>query len=289
MADYIISTDTGSDLTEELYTKYDIRPLKMEYEVDGKVYEDTFVGSELDAFYNSMRDGACPKTTQLNITKLEAFFTELASEGKPIIYLSLGSGISGSYNNACNAAKEVSEKTGVDIHVVDSSVASLGGGMLCLRASDNRAKGMSVEENIADIDAVKHNIVIYFTTKDLTYLHRGGRVSSASKVLGHMLGINPILTLDFEGHLKVHEKARGDKGTYDRIEKLVGEGVIDPTEQVLYISQADAMEKAVKYGDALKAKYGFKDVVITNIGTIIGAHTGPGLVAMFCVGKTRNE
>lgn len=287
MSNYIISTDTGSDLTLALYKEYDIIPLMMEYEIDGNVFEDTVDEIDLKKFYQNMRDGAAPKTTQLNHVKLCDFFTKLSKESKDIIYISLGSGISGSYNNACNAAKEVSENTGVAIHVIDSSVASLGGGLLCITASKNRQNGMSVEENVKNIEDIKHNIDIYFTTKDLTYLHRGGRVSSASKVLGHMLGINPILDLDYEGHLKVCEKVRGEKATFDRIEKNIAETVINPQNQTLYISHADCYEKAVALGERYKAKHGFKDVVITNIGTIIGAHTGPGLVALFYLGIPR--
>lgn len=287
MAEYIISTDTGSDLTSALYEKYDIVPLKMEYEVDGNTFEDTFDEKELKAFYDSMREGACPKTSQLNRVKLTEFFKGLAKEGKPIMYISLGSGISGSYHNACESAKEVTEQTGVAIHVIDSSVASLGGGMLCIIASENREKGLTIEQNIEAIDAVKHNMDIYFTTKDLTYLHRGGRVSSASKVLGHMLGINPILTLDYEGHLKVHDKVRGEKATLDRIAKYISETAKKPEEQTIYISHADAYDKAVAFGERFKEEFGFKDVVITNIGTIIGAHTGPGLVSVFYFGIPR--
>lgn len=288
MADYIIATDTGSDLTTELYEKYNIIPIKMEYEVDGKTFEDTFDEKELKQFYDNMKAGACPKTSQLNREKLTKFFEQLLKENKPIIYISLGSGISGSCNNAMAVAKELNEKyDGADIRVVDSTLASLSGGMLCIKASENRQNGMTVDENIAALESIKHNILTYYTTKDLTYLHRGGRVSKAGKILGHMLGINPILNLDFDGKLIAREKVRGEKATFDRIEKLITSEVIDPENQTLYISHADALEKAQTLGERYKQNIGFKDVVITNIGTIIGAHTGPGLVAFFYSGKTR--
>ncbi len=282
MTDYIISTDTGSDLTAQLYQKYNVIPIRMEYEIDGEIFEDAYEPEKLKEFYDKMRNGAVPKTTQLNVSKLCDFFEGLAKQGKPIMYISLGAGISGSYNNAVNAANEVMEKyPDVKIYVINSSVASLGGGALCIMASENRQNGLDIEQNVAALEAQKHNIGIYVTTKDLTYLYRGGRVSKTSAVLGNMLGINPIIKLDYEGHLIVCDKVRGEKNTFNRIEKLIEEHVINPKDNVLYVSHSDAYEKAEMLAKRYKEKFGFKDTLITNIGTIIGSHTGPGLVAVY--------
>lgn len=288
MADYIIATDSGCDLTAELYEKYDVRPIMLEYELDGKTYEDTLDPKELKEFYNKMREGGAPKTSQLNTVKLEDFFETLLKENNTIVYLSLGSGISGSYNNARLAANAVCERIPESkIIVIDTNGASMSYGLLVIEAAKKRAEGKTAEEMAEYIESIKFNVGVYYTTKDLTYLHRGGRVSGASKVVAHMLGINPVLTLDHDGHLIPFEKVRGEKATFDSIGKNIRGTVVDAPSQTLYISQADCMEKAEILAKKYKEEVGFKDVVITNIGAIIGAHTGPGLVALFYLGTER--
>lgn len=288
MANYIICTDTGSDLTEALYTKYDIIPLKMEYELDGKMLEDDYSEDKLRAFYQNMRDGAAPKTTQINAARYAEFFEQLIKKCATVIYIGLSSGISGSYSNACLAAKEVMEKNpGAEIYAVDSLGASLMGGMLSISASQNREKGMSAEDNVKWIEEHRHNVNVYYTTSDLTYLQRGGRVSKTSAIVGKMLGINPILTVTPEGKLVSCDKVRGEKQTIAKIQKNIAETVTDVADSTLFISHADCFDRAVAIASQYKVELGFKDTVITNIGSIIGAHTGPGLVAIFYYGKTR--
>lgn len=127
----------------------------------------------------------------------------------------------------------------------------------------------------------------YYTTDDLTYLYRSGRVSKAGMVVAHALNINPILNLDKEGHLLVIEKVRGQKNTIKRIHKIIEELVVEPENQTLYICHSDIPEKAKVFGDEIKEKYGFKDVYYTYIGPTIGSHCGPGLMAAFFFGKDR--
>lgn len=288
MSDYIITTDSGSDLTAALYEKHEIIPIMMEYELDGKMNYDTPDEQKIRQFYDLMREGAVPKTTQINAERMSGFFNDIIAQyQKPILHIALGSGISGTCHNCMTAAKEVSEKTGVKISVVDSIGASLADGLLCILASQNRANGMSIEQNEQYLNDIKHKVNVYFTTNTLTYLHRGGRVSKTSAVLGHMLGINPVLTLDKEGHLIVCDKVRGEKNTFVNITKKIADTVIDPQSQSLYISHSACCDRAAKAGEQIKNELGFRDVVITNIGTIIGSHTGPGLVALFYVGKER--
>lgn len=288
MADYIICTDTGSDLTDALYREYDIVPLKMEYEVDGKTFEDDYTDEALKKFYQNMREGAVPKTSQVNVSKYADFFESLLEKGNTIIYIGLGSGISGSFNNSTIAAKEVMEKhEGVKVYCVDSLGACLMGGMLAVSASENRKNGMSVEENVEWLNNMRHNINVYYTTPDLTYLQRGGRVSKTSAVVAHMLGINPILTVTPEGKLVTCDKIRGEKQTVAKIQKYIESSIIDPANTTLYIAHSDCQDRAAGIAAKYKAEVGFGNVVMTNIGSIIGAHTGPGLVAMFWYGKER--
>lgn len=288
MANYIICTDTGSDLNESLYKKYDIVPLKMEYELDGKMFLADYAEDEIRRFYQKMREGACPKTTQVNTARYAEFFEEMLKESDTVIYISLSSGISGSYNNACAAAKEVMEKNaGAKVYVVDSLGACLMEGMLAISASENRANGMSAEDNVAFLNEKRHHVGVYFTTPDLTYLHRGGRVSKTSAVVAHMLGINPILTVTPDGKLVSFDKVRGEKNTINKIQKYIADTVIDPENSTLYIAHSDCFDRAVSVASKYKVELGFKDSVITSIGSIIGAHTGPGLISIFYYGKER--
>lgn len=288
MAEYIICTDTGSDLTDALYREYDIVPLKMEYEVDGKTFEDDYSDEALKVFYQNMRDGAAPKTSQINVSRYVAFFESLLEKSNTIIYIGLSSGISGSYNNSMLAAKEVMEKhEGAKIYTVDSLGACLMGGMLSVSASENRKNGMSAEENVEWLNKMRHNINVFYTTPDLTYLQRGGRVSKTSAVVAHMLGINPILTVTPEGKLVSCDKVRGEKQTIAKIQKNIQNSIIDPQNTTLYIAHSDCYDRAAGIAAQYKAEVGFGNVVMTNIGSIIGAHTGPGLVAIFYYGKER--
>ncbi len=287
MNKYIITTDSGSDLSAELYEKYDIIPIMMEYEIDGKIYKDTPDEQSIKEFYNKMKEGAAPKTSQINADRMAEFFTEFAKQGYDIMHIALSSGISGTYQSACIAAKDVAEKYNVNVTVIDSLSASLGNGMMCILASDNRKNGMDINQNIEFIEDIKHKVNIYFTTNTLTYLHRGGRVSKTSAVVGQMLGINPVLTVNTEGKLIVCDKVRGEKNTFANIRKKMAGNVIDAQNQTLYISHSDCFDRANAVAQQMKAELGFKDVVITNIGTIIGAHTGPELIAIFYTGKKR--
>ena len=288
MSDYIICTDTGSDLTEALYREYDIVPLKMEYEVDGVTYEDDYSDEALKKFYQNMRDGAVPKTSQVNVSRYADFFEGLLEKSNTIIYIGLSSGISGSYNNSTLAAKEVMEKhEGAKIYCVDTLGACLMGGMLSVSASENRKNGMSAEENVEWLNNKRHYINVYYTTPDLTYLQRGGRVSKTSAVVAHMLGINPILTVTPEGKLVSCDKVRGEKQTIAKIQKNIQNSIIDPENTTLYIAHSDCYDRAAGIAAKYKAEVGFGNVVLTNIGSIIGAHTGPGLVAIFYYGQKR--
>lgn len=288
MQNYIICTDTGSDLTQKLYDQYNIVPLKMEYEIDGVTFEDDYSDEALKVFYQKMRDGAVAKTSQVNTARYIEFFTELTKECDTVIYIGLGSGISGSFNNSVNAAKEVMENNpNCKIYTVDSLGACLMGGMLSISASVNRANGMSAEENVAWLEKQRKYINVYYTTPDLTYLQRGGRVSKTSAIVGTVLGINPILTVTPDGKLVSCDKVRGEKQTIARIADKIKNSSDDLSNTSLYIAHTDCYDRAVGIAEKYVSELGFKDYVLTNIGSIIGAHTGPGLVALFYYGNKR--
>lgn len=182
---------------------------------------------------------------------------------------------------------DMEEYPGWTCRVVDSTNASAGFGLVVLRAADNRDKGLSLADNADELESMVHNTNSIFTTNDLTYLYRGGRVSKTAAAFGTALNIVPIMHLDYEGHLEVWQKVRGDKQCFKKVIKDVQELVVDAAGQTLIVSEADAPEKAREYGEALVRECGFRDVFYTHIGPIIGAHTGPGLISIFFVGKER--
>jgi DegV family protein with EDD domain len=150
-----------------------------------------------------------------------------------------------------------------------------------------RDEGKSVQEVAKYINDTKFGVSPYFTTPDLTYLYRGGRVSKTSMVIAHALGIRPILNLDYEGRLGVCDKVRGEKQCWDKMAQHISSMVVSPDTQTFYVSHSGTPELAKQLAEYIKEKVGFKDICYTEIGTIVGAHTGPGLVAVFFHGKDR--
>lgn len=287
---YIISTDSGCDLSIEVLKENNIIPLFMHYYDDEGIYTDTMESEDIIKFYHNMISGKMYKTTAVNISEGYDFLKKLIEYGKPIIHISLGSGISGTYNNM-EKAKELilNDYPNADITIIDSTLASLGYGLLVLEAATLRKEGKTKEEVINYLESVKLGVNPYYTTNTLTYLARGGRVTKIASIFGNVLSIRPILRLDDKGCLLVHTKGHGKKNTMKKIVELVKEAGIDLRNQTLYISHSLATDDAIEYGELLKKELGFKDILYSYIGTIIGSHTGPGLVAVFFHGKDRFE
>lgn len=291
MADYIyqITADSGCDLSLEKCTERGVIPYKMPFTMDGKPMIDGMTEESFREFYDLMRAGGIARTSQINPGEFTEFWRPLAEAGKNVLHISLAAAISGSCDNARSAAAMLMEEyPGWTCRVVDSANASAGFGLVVLRAADNRDKGMELKANARELESIIHNVNSIFTTNDLTYLYRGGRVSKTAAAFGTALNIVPIMHLDYEGHLEVWQKVRGDKQCFKKVLKDIKELVENAGEQTLIVSEADAPEKAREYGAALVAECGFRDVFYTHIGPIIGAHTGPGLISVFFVGKERS-
>ncbi len=285
---YQITADSGCDLTLEKCREIDVLPYKMPFTMDGEPMVDEMTEESFKEFYRLMRAGGVAKTSQINPGEFLDFWRPLAEQGKDVLHISLALAISGSCDNARSAAAQLMEEyPGWTCRVVDSANASAGFGLLVMRAASNRDGGISLEDNANDLESIHHEVNSIFTTNDLTYLYRGGRVSRTSAAFGTALKIVPIMHLDYEGHLEVWQKVRGDKSCFKKMVQDVKELVIDPENQTLVVSEADAPEKAREFAEAMQRECGFKDIFYTHIGPIIGAHTGPGLVAVFFIGKTR--
>lgn len=289
MNGFLVTTDSGCDLPMSLCREKNIRPLQLSYEIDGELILDTMDHGDCHLFYEKMREGKEPHTAQITPQQFYEFWKGcLEEENLPIVHICLGSGISGTWQNSIAAREMILEDfPGAEIYLVDSLLASVGYGMLAIRAAEMRDAGSSPAECKAELDEMRHRINTYYTTGDLTYLYRSGRVSKTGMVIAHALNIWPILNLDAEGHLIVTEKERGKKKTIRRIHKIIEELCIDPKEQILYVCHSDIPEEAREFGEGIKEEFGFKDVYYTYIGCTIGSHSGPGLVAAFFCGKPR--
>ena len=288
---FVISTDSGCDLSIELCKEKGIIPLFMNY-IDGEnAVVDTMQQADIVKFYKRMGDEAKMfKTSAVNIQEAYDFLKSLLKYNKPIIHISLGSGISGTYNNFVAAKEMLDEKyPGHEIYLIDSTSASLGYGILVLEAAKMRDEGKNIIEVKEYLESVKRGINPYFTTNTLTYLARGGRVTKIASIFGNVLSIKPILRLDFDGHLLVHTKGHGKTNTYKKMLEAIKEQVVNPENQTLYVSHSNAIESAVEFAEMVKKELGFKDIFYSYIGSIIGSHTGPGLIAVFFYGKNRFE
>ncbi|MGI6072263.1 MAG: DegV family protein [Lachnospiraceae bacterium] len=287
---FIVTTDSGCDLPLSLLSENNIYPIAFSYEAGGEIFTDTMNSDDYHSFYQRMRAGAVPKTSQLNSYAFLEFWRPLLDEMKlPIVHISLGSGVSGTWQSGVKASKELREEGGYPpVYVIDSTLCSTGYGMLALEAARMRDRGQTVLECVEWLEKNKINVNTWYTTDELLYLRRSGRCSRASAAIGTALKICPILNLDAEGHLIVQERVHGLKKTISRIHEIIGNTVVDAMKQTLYVCHSDIPEQAEEFGEALKTDLGFKDVFYTYIGTIIGANCGPGLMAAFYFGKPRN-
>lgn len=286
---FIITTDSGCDLSLNLCQNNNIIPIHLKYYNDEEVYTDTMKEEDSVVFYNKMRKGVVFRTSQINTEEFIEFFEPLLEQKLPIIHICMGSAISGTYNNGLVAVKTLKEKyPDCEIHFIDSTLASVGYGILSLKLAEFRENGKSVKECVKWVEENKSKINTYYTTSTLTYFARSGRLKSSSAVLGKILAVNPILKLDKAGALLICAKVIGKKAAINKIISNIAEKIINPREQTLYVSHSDIPEEAKSFGELVKNHFGFKKVVYTYIGSTIGAHAGPGVKTAFFFGKDRD-
>ena len=293
MAEYCISCCSTADLTKEYFDKRGIRYVCFHYELGGTDYLDDLGQTVPPAgLYRRMLAGEDVKTSQVSIGEYADFFRKIFDEGKDILHLTLSSGISGSYNSACIAAEQVREEyPNRKIYVVDSLAASSGYGLLVDTLADRRDAGESIDELYAWVCENKKKLQHWFFTSDLTFFIRGGRVSKAAGFFGGMLGICPLLNVDYEGHLTAREKVRTKKKVIQRIVQKMeenAEGGLAYSGKC-YICQSECMDDAKAVAMLVESRFPNLNgkVEIYPIGATIGSHTGPGTVALFFWGKER--
>lgn len=295
MSDYVLSCSSTADLTQEQLRERNIQYICFHFELAGKQYMDDLGQSiPLSDFYQAMADGADTKTSQINVEEYEQYFEGFLKEGKDILHLTLSSGISGTINSANIARDSLQEKyPDRKIYVVDSLAASSGYGLLMDKLADLRDDGMGIDELYQWTEENKLKLQHWFFTSDLTYLIRGGRVSKAAGIVGSVLNICPLLNVDYMGRLinraKIRTKRKVIQATVDKMKELAQDGA--DYSGKCYISQSACMEDARAVADLVEAAFPKLDgkVVINDIGTTIGSHTGPGTVALFFWGNKRED
>ncbi|MDY4156432.1 MAG: DegV family protein [Bacilli bacterium] len=284
---YLIVMDASADIDSKVFIEEDIRFIPMQYSLNEEMRESKGIESEelLKSFYDSQRSGELTKTTQITPYQYINFFSKLLNEGYSILYLSLSSGLSSTYQSAMLAASELNdEHKDEKVYVVDSLGATGGIGVLLELACKYRKEGKSIEENCALLNNAKLKLHHFFMVQDLMYLRRGGRVSGATAVVGTVLGIRPILKIDENGKLVNFAKRRGNKLALEELAKLFNENY-ELNDSPIYIVDGDAKELGDFLASEIK-KIAPNAVVKRNmLSPIIGAHTGPGLVAVCFIGK----
>ncbi|MGI8256930.1 DegV family protein [Blautia difficilis] len=289
MSEYVITTDNNSDLPEEYLKDHGVGCMYLSYSMDGKNYtHENFLPEH--EFYEAMRNGSMPTTAQVNPENAKALLEPYLKEGKDILHIAFSSGLSGTYNSSRIAAEELMEEyPDRKIIVVDSLSASLGQGLLVWLAQQKKELGQTLEDVADWVEKNKLKMVHLFTVDDLNHLYRGGRVSRTTAIVGSMLNIKPVLHVDNEGKLTAIGKVRGRKKALQELIKLMDEkiGSFGADCDTIFISHGDCEQDAQYVAAKVKEKYNIKNIIINQVGATIGAHSGPGTMALFFVGDVR--
>lgn len=288
MNNYVLVTDATLDLPDTVVHSLDMDVIPMEFEIDGTTYHHYPDEREMssETFYQYLKAGKMPTTAQVTPYIYEQVFRNYFEQGMDVLAVIFSSGLSGSYGSANIAAKTVQEEfPDRKIICIDSLCASVGEGLLLYHTAKKRLEGMDMETLAQWVREYRLHVGHWFTVEDLFHLNRGGRLSAVSAVVGTALKIKPVLSVDAEGKLFVAAKARGAKKAFSYlIERLEQEGD-NPSEQTVLIGHASNLETAQQLKETLLERKLVKEVIITNIGPIIGTHVGQGMVALVFMEK----
>ena len=290
MSEFVILTDSSADLGADLAAQLDVQVLPLSFTIQGTTYHNYPDNREMDpaAFYGMLRGGELATTSAINVAQYTETLEPLLQAGQDVLILAFSSGLSATYNSSRLAVEELKENyPNRKLYTVDTLCASLGQGLLVYLAAKEREKGRSIEEVRDWVEAHKLNLCHQFTVDDLHFLKRGGRISATTAVLGSMLQIKPVLHVDDEGHLINIGKARGRAASLKALVDKMEITAIDPKEQIVFISHGDCLADAEMVAQMVKDRMGVQQVYINYVGPVIGAHSGPGTLALFYVGTER--
>ncbi len=284
MNDYVLLTDSASDLPLSLVQDLDIGIIPMKYTVNENLCIDK--NTDIKNFYDMLRGKAASSTTQVNTEEFFEFFEKYLKEGKDILYIGFPLSLSGMFNCATNAAKELSEVYPErKIILVDSMSASIGQGILVYYAAMMKKSGSKIEEVKNWVDENKLRACHWFTVDDLHHLKRGGRISPATAVVGSILNVKPLLSMNNEGDIYVFGKVRGRKNTLDLMSSKIEN--LSLHENQVFVGHGDCIEDAKYVVNKISSIVPRINVHTVYLGPIIGTHTGPGTVALAFMGNSR--
>lgn len=288
MNNYVIFTDSACDLAPELLREWGVECLNLTFRFEGEDKEYRNGEMPVTDFYNRMRADGVAKTSAINSESFRMAFEKILMEGNDLLYLGFSSGLSATFSSAKIAADELAkEYPERKVFAIDSLAASAGFGLLLYLTLEEKKKGATIEEAAAFAENNRLKICHWFTVDDLKYLKRGGRVSPTVALVGTVLGIKPVLHVDNDGHLIKKFTVRGRKASLNAIADKFGELAENTKGGTIYISHGDCTADANALADIMKEKYGVNVEIITYVGPVIGAHSGPGTLALFFVGRER--
>ncbi len=287
---FVIFTDGCSNLPGSLLRSLDIRTLPCTYTLDGmsQTYSGDIEHFDAKAYYDGLRAGKTVVTSLLNTQLFLDRFRPALTDGMDVLYVGMSSGISGTYQAACIAARELMDEFPERrVCTVDSMGAGLGTGLLTCRGAELRAQGLTVEETAARLDDERMNLCEFFTVESLHYLRNTGRISAAVAAVGTMLNIKPLLRGDESGHIVSCGKYRGRRRAVDAIVDRYAEKAVNPQSQRIAISHGDCLEEAQALAERVTAIAKPKELIICPHEPFTGAHVGPGMLALFFFGNGR--
>lgn len=287
MNEFVLFTDSACDIAPAILKDWNVECISLSLLFDGEDKEILNNDITADDFYKRMRAGDTAKTSAINVEGFKTAFEPTLKSGKDVLYLGFSSGLSTTVNSARIAADELKEDyPTASVTVVDTLCASAGQGLLVYLAVKQRDEGKTLAEIAEYAEKTKVGMCHWFTVDDLVYLKRGGRVSSTAAFVGNMLGIKPVMHVDNEGHLVNVQKVRGRKTAIATLADKYGELHLEGDYEV-FISHGDCISDAQQLADIIESKYGKKTTLISDVGPVIGAHSGPGTLALFFIGKER--
>lgn len=290
MSEYVLITDSSADLSQEMVQELGVTVLPLSFTIQGRTYRNYPDNREMDLplFYDMLRAGELATTSAVNVAEYTQAVEPILQEGKDVLILAFSSGLSSTYQASVLAAGELREKyPDRKIYTVDTLCASLGQGLLVYLAAQEQRKGKSIEEVRDWAEETKLNLCHQFTVDDLHFLKRGGRISATTAVVGSMLQIKPVLHVDNEGHLINIGKARGRQASLKALVDKMEKTVTEEGRKTVFISHGDCRKDAVTVADMVRERFGTQDIRINFVGPVIGAHSGPGTLALFYLGTER--
>lgn len=286
---YVIVTDSVLDIEESYLLQNNICTVPLSFTLEGcDTVEDDFGRTvPFSSFYQQLRDGKNVTTSQATVGAFASVFEGILQSRRDVVYIGFSSALSGSFQSGCMARDELKDRYPNRVYCVDTFAASGGQTLIVREAVKRKKEGMTAEQLVEWVEEFRTHVVHWFTVDDLMYLHRGGRVSKSSAVVGSLVGIKPVLYVSDDGRLIPDKKVRGRRRSLETLCRQLNAHIREAGQYPVTISHGDCLEDAHKVGEMVQQRLGVRQVVYNTIGPVIGAHAGPGTVALFFLGTER--